>query len=370
MVLNMPVNEQQQVAVAEGVAGPSQHVEDANLTDGAPTQHHQRSGTIEQLLLDAVGPWPLRRDSNSSRCVIRTPTSTRPSPATRATTNDNPFANAFAGVLQANNPFRNRNESEASGSPLVAGADVADMRVGNSKFTRAMEFADHTCQSVRHVLDAEAIQPRNDDAERRRYKHQRQTREQSVEDDDRHEQEGREQEPGPNEAAASPRASHVQWATPPTRPASLPTPQAPAPRDVERGTIVTIRELHLDDEDCRVCKQHAAAAMVGLGMLCFTAMIGTMSPIILWMCLREESVFLSQKLEEKHNTVLFIILMAFPFVAFCGMFAIAAMILTALGIPRYRLKSGKRFFFLWLGFVHFMLGIYLLIAGLIYKFSR
>ncbi|KIW62763.1 hypothetical protein PV04_10897 [Phialophora macrospora] len=316
MTFAMDVLAQTEAAAAEGVAISAEHVEHVT----------------------SIGPWALRRSSNTSWTAVssvgarssrRGPTSSAiVSPTSGNASPENPFSSAFAASLADNSGFRDWNASEASSSTAVgscAGERHAQVK-GKSEFARTMEEVDRQAEEVRCMLDGEAIAMSNDEAERRRYE----------------------------EARAERAGVTVRHQSPPLAPFAAWAGSTRSSTDTERDAADALHQLRADN--CSACRQNASVATVGIYMLAVTTVVAIPSPFILIKVLSNGA---------KPQLSLYLV-MAIPSAIFNSLLMIAWVVLAGLRWPSWREKSGVGFFKQWLCSLTVGLGLYFLVAGVLY----
>ncbi|EXJ54501.1 hypothetical protein A1O7_09841 [Cladophialophora yegresii CBS 114405] len=316
----MPITEQADAVAAEGIASSTEHVEQVT----------------------SVEPWALRRDSNASWAAISSPrgrSSIRgPICSTIASAGShNPFSDAFGASLVANSVHRHRDTSEASSSTAVGSSEAerdAQVVNGKSELTRTIEEVDGQTEEIQRILDGDAIAASNDEAERRRYAEAR---------------------------AERPPRRGSRWSRPLASLAVLRRQRSTRSSiDTERQYAHGLHQLHADN--CQACRQNSSVAMAGIYMLAITTVVAIPSPFILIKVLPDKSSPSSQL-----NLYL---VMALPSAIFNSLLMIAWVVLAGLRWPAWREKSRVGFVKQWLVSLTVGLGLYFLVAGVLYAFSK
>ncbi|OAL20924.1 hypothetical protein AYO20_11451 [Fonsecaea nubica] len=346
----MTISAQTNAAVAEQPSSSAQQVECADTVNDTcqDTKGQHQEGETEKQ--DYVGPWPLRRRSNSSWTVLIGESSGARDPISKPVGNsaaikniNNPFIAGFA----PENPFCDKFQTEGSSS-VATKESVADSWPGGggSEFSLTLEQVDRQTEAIQCILREETSSSWHNEDGRQHNAIQRdgggQLPESST-DSERQEQHSSAQD---------------SWIT--TR--------QQISGNIEREAAATTLS-QLEAESCQACREQGSVARAGRCMLGLTAAILGASPYLVFHIFEEEFMQASAMIKEKQRTFLFLSLLAIPVTSALSMVFLAWLGLNVLGPHRRRMSGGTEYFKLWLCFTFFTVCGYSLLAAVIYKYA-
>ncbi|KIW74148.1 hypothetical protein Z517_12558 [Fonsecaea pedrosoi CBS 271.37] len=347
----MTIFAQTNAAVAEQPSSSAQQVEWADTVNDTcqDTKGQHQEGETEKQ--DYVGPWPLRRRSNSSWTVLTAESSAARDPISKPVENsaaikniNNPFIAGFA----LENPFCDKFQTEDSSSvAMEESVDVADswLRSGRSEFSLTLEQVDRQTEAIQCILREETSSSWHNEDGRQHNAIQRDGGGQL-----------------PDSSTGSERQEQ-----PSAQDSWIPTRQQISGNIEREAAATTLSQL--EAENCQACREQGSVARAGRWMLGLTAATLGASPYLVYHIFKEELMQASAMIKEKQRTFLFLSLLAIPITSALSMVFLAWLGLNVLGPHKRRMSGGTEYFRLWLCFTFFTVCGYFLLVAVIYKYA-